>query len=117
MPVPRRLLQSAGRAVRFALAAGHHSLAVLDEQPRSNRQLRRSMSECRLANAGIRKRGFLATPRQQSSGHQNPLHFFMQLHVSAEDVLPLPRNLVGTAEALQHGQQAYEEVAMHCCTL
>ena len=48
-PVPRRLLQSAGRAVRFAVAAGHHSLAVLEKQPRSHRQLRRSMSECRLA--------------------------------------------------------------------
>ena len=47
-PVPRRLLQSAGRSVRFAVAAGHHSLAVLDEQPRSNRQLRRSLSETRL---------------------------------------------------------------------
>ena len=29
----------------------------------------------------------------------------------------LPPDLVGTAEALQHGQRAYEEVAMHCCTL
>ena len=48
-PVTRRLLQSAGHAVRFAVAAGHHSLAVLEKQPRSNRQLRRSMSECRLA--------------------------------------------------------------------
>lgn len=48
VPVPRRLLQSAGRAVRFAVAAGHHSLAVLEEQTRSNGQLRRSLSECRL---------------------------------------------------------------------
>ena len=49
--LPRRLLQSAGRAVRFAVAAGHHSLAVLEEQPRANRQLRRALSEARLASA------------------------------------------------------------------
>ena len=61
-PVPRRLLQSAGRAVRFAVAAGHHSLAVLDEQPRCNQQLRRSMSECRLPQCWDTKRRFIGYP-------------------------------------------------------
>ena len=39
---PQRILGSAGRPVRFAVAAGSHSLAVLEKQPQSNEELRRS---------------------------------------------------------------------------
>jgi len=39
---PQRILGAAGRPVRFAVAAGSHSLAVLEQQPKSNEQLRRS---------------------------------------------------------------------------
>ena len=40
--VPQRLLHAAGRAVRFSVAAGAHSLAVLEQHPQINGQLRSS---------------------------------------------------------------------------
>lgn len=41
--VPQRILHAAGRPVRFAMAAGAHSLAVLEQQPQTNGDLRRSL--------------------------------------------------------------------------
>ena len=41
--VPQRILHAAGRPVRFAVAAGAHSLAVLEQQPQTNGDLRRSL--------------------------------------------------------------------------
>ena len=41
--VPQRILHAAGRSVRFAVAAGAHSLAVLEQQPQTNGDLRRSL--------------------------------------------------------------------------
>ena len=40
---PQRILHAAGRPVRFAVAAGAHSLAVLEQQPQTNGQLRHSL--------------------------------------------------------------------------
>ena len=52
-PTPLRLLPAAaGRPVRFAVAAGSHSLAVLEEQPHTNGQLRRSIGGQPLASSG-----------------------------------------------------------------
>ena len=43
-PTPLRLLPAAaGQPVRFAMAAGSHSLAVLEARPHTNGQLRRSI--------------------------------------------------------------------------
>lgn len=40
--LPQRILQAADRPVRFAVAAGAHSLAVLEQHPQANGQLRSS---------------------------------------------------------------------------
>ena len=52
-PTPLRLLPTAaGQPVRFAVAGGSHSLAVLEKRPHTSGQLRRSIGGQPLASSG-----------------------------------------------------------------
>lgn len=88
-PTPLRLLPAAaGRPVRFAVAAGSHSLAVLEEWPHTNGQLRHSIGGQPLASSGscqihLGRKIFMRTTASCSGMRRMGAHGYSAVYNSA----------------------------------